>query len=761
MRAKFIFCLIFLVYSGFAGFAGTVVKTFEFSHPVIEKTGIYSVISFNGTHLLGETGKATLPFYPVKLLLPPGEIAISISIKFEDPFILPGEFNLLPRQETRPLSEGENGHWLMDQDFYQSSKAYPSAYQPGVKTHFLNGCGIALSAFTPLRYVPSKKEVSYFQRIIVTIQTGPDPGANEHQRNFYPSEKKAKDLAGIVQNPESISRYFSGRDLRTNDYDYLIITNNNFLTEFDALASFYKPRGIRTKVTATEYISTNVIGNDLQEKIRNYIISEYQANGIEYVLIGGDVEIVPYRGFYCYVVSGSGYEDYNIPSDLYYSALDGNWNTDGDGRWAEPGEDDLYPEVAVGRMTFSDTAELHNMLHKTMLYQDNPVEGELTKPLLAGEHLWGPPEETWGSDYMKLLVGYRTDNGYTTSGIPNTHPRDTLYDRYAYWSKATLISHINAGRPWVHHCGHANSGYVMKLYNSDITNANFSQANGVNHNYTIVYTHGCICGAYDNADCIGEKMIGIDNFAVAFVGNSRYGWFNQGTTDGPSEHLHREFVDALYRDSLYHIGMAHLRSKSETAPFVDLTGEFEPGATRWCFYDNHVLGDPMMACWTEEPGQLAAGYPSLIQIGAPSISVQLNGPSGTYNDFTCSVYRNDTLFGSALTNASGAALILLDDNLSEGQVSLIVTGYNIIPHYFDIQVCNYWLGWTTDWNDEDNWYTGSIPDSSSYVIIPANPAGSRFPLENSGTERQCQALKIEPGALFNIGAGETFSVGGD
>ena len=55
-------------------------------------------------------------------------------------------------------------------------------------------------------------------------------------------------------------------------------------------------------------------------------------------------------------------------------------------RWGEPDEDDLYPEVGIGRMTFSDTVELHNMLHKTMLYQDNPVEGELTRPLLAGEY---------------------------------------------------------------------------------------------------------------------------------------------------------------------------------------------------------------------------------------------------------------------------------------------------------------------------------------------------------------------------------------
>jgi hypothetical protein len=758
---KRILSFLFLIFTGYTGFSGTIVNVFEFSHPGIERKGNYTVVTFEGTKQYGEPGKASLPFYPVKLLLPPGEIARSISIEFEKAVVLPGEVDLLPRQETRPISEGNSGNWLVDNDFYLSASSYPASFKNQIATHFFNGCGIAVSAFSPISYIPSDKKVSYFQRVTVTIETGSDPELEKHQRNFFPSGKKADELALMVQNPEQIGQYFAGRDFRTNEYDYLVITQNQYLPEFEPMVSFYRPRGIRAKLTATEYINGTIDGADLQEKIRNFIISEYQANGIDFVLIGGDVEIVPYRGFYCYVESGPGYSDFGIPADLYYSALDGNWNTNGDDKWGEPGEDDLYPEVAVGRMTFSDTAELRNMLHKTMRYQDSPVEGELTTPLLAGEHLWGPPQETWGSDYMKLLVGYRSDNGYTTQGIPESHPRDTLYDRYAYWSKTTLMNHINSGRPWLHHCGHANYTYAMKLYNSDITNANFSQANGIDHNFTVVYTHGCNCGGFDNNDCIAEKMIGIDNFAAAFVGNSRYGWFVEGTTDGPSQHLHREFMDALYRDSLYHIGMAHLRSKSETAPFVTLEEEYEPGATRWCFYDNNVLGDPMMALWTEEPHQPEAEYPAMLPAGATSVSVQLSGPQGIYNNFTCSIYRNDTLFGTASTDLNGSAVIMIQEEITEGLIWLVVSGYNILPQYFEIRVSNHWLGINSDWSDVKNWYTGAIPDSSSYVIIPAEPAGGEFPTNNSGSSRHCKSLYLEPGAWFHVREGESISIGGD
>ena len=666
----------------------------------------------------------------------------------------------MPRQQMRPVSEGESGIWLEDQDFYQSFEAYPLTYSPSISTHFMNGSGIALSAFIPVRYVPATGQVSYYSTVTVTVRTGPDPDAGQRKARFYPSPGNMSRLAGHVQNPEGIALYLTGRELRTSGYDYLVVTKNQYINDLDTLIRFYKPRGILTKTTATEYIDTAMTGIDLQEKIRNYIIQEYEDHGIGYVLIGGDAEVVPYRGFYCYVESGSGYSDSNIPADLYYSALDGTWNDDGDELWGEPGEEDLFPEVAIGRLTFSTSAELQRMLHKSFSYQGNPVLGELTHPLLAGEHLWSDPL-TWGSDYMRLLVGLRTDHGYTTQGIPPSQPIDSLYDSYQSWSKADLMNKINSGKPWVHHCGHASYTYVMKLGNSDITNTNFAGANGITHNFTIVYTHGCNCGGFDQTDCIGEKMIGIDNFAVAFIGNSRFGWFVEGTTDGPSQHLHREFMDAIYGDSLYRLGMAVMQSKIETAPFVDLPDEYEPGATRWCFYDNNLLGDPMLAAWTEEPWEISAQYPRLIPINASSMTVQLTGPFGPCKDFSCSLYRNDTLFGAAFSDPDGMAVIPVDHSLAEGPIALVISGYNILPHYFGVNVSDYWLGNTADWNDPVNWFTGAVPDSSTYLIIPSAPAGTKYPLTNSGPARVCHSILVEPGAVFIIQPGDVMHISND
>jgi hypothetical protein len=143
----------------------------------------------------------------------------------------------------------------------------------------------------------------------------------------------------------------------------------------------------------------------------------------------------------------------------------------------------------------------------------------------------------------------------------------------------------------------------MRLITSDITNVNFPEVNGYDHNYQLLYTQGCDCGAFDSPWCIGSKMVTITNFLAGGVFNSRYGWFDEGTTEGPSEHLHRQFVSALYTDTLpdRHLGTAHMISKIKTAPWVTAPGEFEPGAQRWCQYDANVLGDPALEIWTTEP----------------------------------------------------------------------------------------------------------------------------------------------------------------
>lgn len=663
--------------------AGEIVKTYYIGNPNIEQQGLQQAIRFDQALLSGKPGEPLLPYFAVNLILPPGHEAVRITFEGYDETTLPGYFKLMPGQYSRPLSDPGFPVYAENEDVYRSMEVYPAIATGNLSTQFRNGYGFAQSVFTPVRYIPGQGEISYYRKVTIRIETRETSRGLEALNNLTSNDRVKMSCSKNAQNPEALSGYSVKRATST-DYQILIITPAAFIDQFDALVQLYLPRGMKTQIATTEFIQANSTGIDMAEKMRNYIKQEYQQRAIEHVVLGGDVELVAYRGFYCHVQSSTVYEDNNIPSDIYFSSLDGNWNTNGNNLYGEIGEDDLLPEISVGRMSFSNSTELAVMLNKTIKYQNEPVQGELRNPLLAGENLYSNPD-TWGSDYLELLIGTRSDNGYTTTGIPEDHNFIRLYDEESTWSPTDLMNTINAGRNFIHHVGHANDTYVMKLYNWDITNANFAGVNGITHNFPVISSHGCICGAFDANDCIAEKMVSIENFAAVFIGNSRYGWFNEGQTEGPSAHLHREYVDAMFTDKLNRAGSAQVESKAATSPWVNAPGQWEEGALRWCFYDCNVLGDPALAIWTDEPLPIATAYPATLTTGTTQFDITVTSGGSPVEGRTAALLMDGSLFGKGVTGSDGIATVIIDPLIVEpGSAQLVISGYNCLPTYYPI-----------------------------------------------------------------------------
>lgn len=603
MKKPLLFVVLAALFLAASG--GTVEMTFRFNNPAVSADGNYQAVTFGNTRSGGIPGEPTLPWFAGSLMLPPGETAASVEFLWEDETVLQGRYNLPPRGDVRPLSEPGQGLINKNEEIYRLDRSYPDQATGHLMTQFLDGHGFGMFSFTPVRYNPARQTVSYFARVTVRITTQPGPDAAAALKNQLPGG--ASGVAGFVLNPDMTALY-PQKDAPAVNYDYLIVCPVTFKDEFGPLVTMHADRGRQARVVTTDSISSVTTGYDLPEKIRNFIIAQRQNHGIQYVLLAGNPALVPARGFYCQVnSSGSYYTDSNIPSDLYYAGLDGNFDANGNHVYAEEADNpDLLPELDVARFTVNDTAALHRMIRKTVAYTTNPVPDECGRNLLAGEYLYHDPP-TYGGDYMDLLVNDHTDNGYFTHGIPSPGSDiEKLYDTAAWtWSASGILARINTGKSCIHHLGHANTTYMLRLPISSITNANFPLIDGVNHNFQFLYTQGCYDGAFDagGSGCIAAKAVSIDNFLVAGIFNSRYGWFNQGTTDGPSQHLQREFVSAMYTDTTPTriLGAAHRISKIKTAPWVGLPGEFEPGAQRWCHYCCNAFGDPALEILTEEP----------------------------------------------------------------------------------------------------------------------------------------------------------------
>ena len=657
--------------------AQVVEKTYHFSSPYFERYQDYEQLVFDGCTQIAQEGCPSLPWQPVSLLLPYNTEAENVEYEFLDYVEIDGEHLIYPYQQARPLSETRELPFLKNDNIYLSSETYPAQNVSDVKTHYLNGYSVAMSGFTPVRYVPSTGKLSYAQTVKVRVTYSSSRTDKSKMLKVTP-EHKAR-VQRLAHNPEMSDAYDVRAQRVIGGYELLVVTPAEWVSRFDEYKAFYDSQGLRTKVVALEDIYASSDGRDEQDKIRTFISQEYENESIMMVLLGGDTKLVPYRGLYCYV--SEEYQDNAIPADMYYVCLDGTWNTDNDTLWGEVGEEDLLPELAIGRLPFNNEMQFNNMMHKTLEYQSNPVLGEFNDVILGAEHLG---DGYYGRDDLELLIGEQDDSNYTTIGIPEDY---TFHRYYAKpdkdWNATEFRNKINdVGGGYVYHVGHANTDYVAGWYLINIDDDSFAKLNGIDHNYNFFHSHGCICGDFSST-CILEKLINMPNGFVAATGNSRYGWYIPWG-DGPARHLNRELVDAYYNDKLKYIGEAFVEMKIMTAPLVSFGG-YDNSALRWNMYCINILGDVAVSPWLDEPFVPEVDYTPALAFGTTNTTVNVKKDGEAQNNFRCSLFHENQLLAFGKTNNNGKAVLYLNEPLNvQDTLKLIVSGPNAWCQTYDV-----------------------------------------------------------------------------
>ena len=654
--------------------AQTIEHLYHFSQPVVSTHDGYQQIGFQGCLPYGTVGEPSLPWQSISLMLPQGQEAVSINVELSDFVVLEGNYNLFPCQQPRPISSDEKIPFAKNETLYRSSETYPTHNHSQVSTHYLNGVAFAFGGFTPLRYVPATGKVSYAQTVKVTIETA--TSRDDHSRKLWLTPENEASIKRLAQNENVLSTY-NKRGREIGGYDMLVITAEEWIPSFDEYLNLYNDKGIRTRIVALEDIYASMEGRDEQEQIRNYIIQEYEDNGIQMVSLGGDVSIVPYRSLFCYAQES---DQDNLPADMYYACLDGTLNDDNDDRWGEVGEDDLLPELGIGRLPFNNEAQFETIMHKTLSYLRTPILGEFTSPILGAEHLG---DGYYGSDDMERLIGENNDFDYTTIGYPEDYSFKRYYATPQHDFRGSEFRDvIITGGQYVHHVGHANADYVAGWTGSMMSDNYFSGNDGINHNYMLFHSHGCICGDFPSS-CVLEKLITIPTGFVVTTGNSRYGWYVPWG-DGMAAHIHREMVDAYCHDHIASVGMALREAKIATAPWVTAYGE-ENGYLRWNIYCLNVLGDGALCPWFEEPFNPNVVYEQGLRVGTTSTTVHVSHFDEPLDNFRVSLYDGETLLGFGITDESGNAELTFTEPLDViGEMQLIVTGQSAWPQSLEV-----------------------------------------------------------------------------
>ena len=531
--------------------------------------------------------------------------------------------------------------------FFNTSKPYPTVYFNNTRIDEFRGYKILTFVLHPVYYIKDTGEIFYYKNITVTIKTNYSSYVSPLFRGLSNDEEIMKQKVddytmndsyiSYPNTPENTSIVHSGES-----YDYVIITSKalkNSLSlpidrrewyTFQDLADYKNSTGTKTTVVTIEAIYDIPPYNDNEDDppnaIRNFIKHAYELWKIEYVLIGGDIDIVPARDLWYHYKHKSIDEIRKLPSDLYYACLIGPWNDNNNGYWGEPwdGEDgkdvNLESDVFIGRASVENPIEVNNFVKKTISYdvQIKQLDHDpfLKKTLMVGLR-FSLLKDAFGKELKDKLIDTYDYEDHITQGIPSSNfIIDSLYDKDRMpfpgskkgWSTENLIEKINNHVLIINVAGHGlynqffrNVPLVFGHLDISIPKTAFENTDVyyfVNSKYFFIYAQNCFVGGFDwdEDDCLAEYLtVKTEHGAFAAVMNSREGWGAPPMSSVyQSQRYDREFFDAIFGENIHELGKANADSKEDNLHYIG--GDYSASNTmRQCYYQLNLFGDPQLS----------------------------------------------------------------------------------------------------------------------------------------------------------------------
>jgi len=584
------------------------VEKFEFEYifekPTVQKIILngktFDKITLSDLPSISRPNKPVIPIKPLSILLPQKTKIKNVEVFTSEKTLLGKGYNI--ELGKNPITININNDQLKrDVILYNENnldnypEIYPEEFFSNVNIQNFRGYSILKFNLHPVFYEKKDGKLYYYKKINLKINLEENEEINQLFRDI-PKDKET--LKETIENPQIIDTYSDKIHIQNpistlvsprDQYDYVIITSKNLKSaigkyNFQSLIDYKIYKGLSATIVTIEeitsnsaYWDSNSIFNDTQAQIRNFIKDAYLNWNTEFILLGGDNDVIPSRELFFHYREMFIDIDELIPSDLYYSCLDGNYNSNENIIWGEladgnNGNDvDLIGEVYVGRAPVNSWEDVSNFVRKTLAYEQTQ-DNYLSEVLMLGEFL-GSQVSFWGGDQKDIISGF----------IPNDYNIFKLYDRDwpgNNWPKSILINKINNNVHFINHAGHANYQYVMKMENSDIDQL-------TNKEYFFAYSMGCNAGGFDKDDCIGENFLTSPNGAFAVIMNSRYGWFYAGDINGPSQKFDAQFFKTVFNEGINKIGIANQKSKEKLISQI-----YNELILRYCYYELNLLGDP-------------------------------------------------------------------------------------------------------------------------------------------------------------------------
>ncbi len=564
-----------------------------------------------------EANEPGLPVIPYDITFDGQYSYISSNFKYETKLIMS---NVIVQQSPIPVISDGNTEKLQTNDITYPDRVFPSS-------NFIYSTQSRWSDFSvfrflvcPFIYDASKKNLYIIESLIIDVTASQDsPMLGKTKFGGIPS--KIRKLYG--QNVENTLNYITTQSSVDNnsadaDIEYVIITTDSLRHAFEPLLNWKRTKGLKSKIISVEEIYSTYPGLTNSHRLKNCLYDLYTNKGLIYVLLGGDDKIVPVQGCYCKVFKekDSYYIDKSIPSDIFYSCFDGDfeWDGNGNGIYGEVDDNINFTQyIYVTRVPIRNSTDISSYISKLLSYEQNPDWSN--RMLMCGTKLWRLIKNSTQSD-----AEAKGNNLYTNYIKPFwSGKRIRFYDTATDFTDGenynltnlNLTNQLSNGYDFVDMMTHG--GQTTWSMEEGSSYSSYHGKAQTNIRSTIVTTMACHTNAFDTSSypgssdpCLSESLIRNPlSGVIAYLGSSRYGWGYGGDDKiggspqlGPSLQYESYFYRYLLNKDIENLNYGMLVSLAKNSCVANCNTY---NAFRWLQLGLNPIGDPEMSIYIEQP----------------------------------------------------------------------------------------------------------------------------------------------------------------
>jgi hypothetical protein len=418
-------------------------------------------------------------------------------------------------------------------------------------------------------------------------------------------------------------------------------------------------QGSRTEVKTVEEIATTYPGDSLQQKIRNYIRECYSTKHTVWVMLGGDVDVIP--GIYMY-----SHLDVWL-TDMYYSFLEQDWNENDNNRFGElyfSGDTvDYSPEVFVGRIPCSTPPQATAILNKITAYErDTTYTDYQTRALYMGTNVLFmddefTPEER---DSYLMLDEFK-------EYLPQAFAETRLYAAAASQVKTEL----NRGYGLIiNSCQTQDACSFLTHWTTTwirerIEHTFFADSMSNAGKYGVFWNLTCYDGNLAQECAVARHFMRNPNGGgVAYIGSTG---FDHSVSLYRS--LHFETLRRIFEDGITEPCKALTLAKSVLIPPDSFTATTE----RLAMFTFMYLGDPQMQMWTATPRRLWVNVAPSVAVTQDLLNVQITSLAGPVSGATVCLSKDTTAYLIGTSDNAGNVQFSNLNLLTPGTASVVAS----------------------------------------------------------------------------------------